>query len=75
MLGILSITGILSLVLIGLVLSMAANERRREMGVLKALGADTRVCLRSVSDQGWHTRIGRRPAWVGPGGLHCVPVP
>jgi putative ABC transport system permease protein len=39
MLGILSITGILSLVLIGLVLSMAANERRREMGVLKALGA------------------------------------
>ena len=32
-------TVVLSLVLIGLVFSMAANERRRELGVLRALGA------------------------------------
>ncbi len=39
MLAVLSITAVLSLVLIGLIFSMAANERRRELGVLRALGA------------------------------------
>ena len=39
MLVILSITLVLSLVLISLIFSMAANERRREIGVLRALGA------------------------------------
>ena len=39
MVSVLAITSALSLVLIGLVFSMAANERRREMGVLRALGA------------------------------------
>jgi putative ABC transport system permease protein len=38
MLAVLAITIALSLVLVGLVFSMAANERRREMGVLRALG-------------------------------------
>ncbi len=39
MLAVLAITGVLSLVLIGLIFAMAANERRRELGVLRALGA------------------------------------
>ena len=43
-LGILGITWALSVVLIGLVFSMAVNERRREIGVLRALGA-TRVAV------------------------------
>ncbi len=38
-LAILGITWALSLVLIALVFSLAANERRREIGVLRALGA------------------------------------
>lgn len=39
MLAVLGTTLALSLALIGLVFSMAANERRREIGVLRALGA------------------------------------
>jgi putative ABC transport system permease protein len=48
MLVILSITSVLSLVLIGLVFSMAANERRREIGVMRALGATREAILRSL---------------------------
>jgi len=44
MLAVLGITLVLSLVLISLIFSMAANERRREIGVLRALGA-TRVAI------------------------------
>jgi putative ABC transport system permease protein len=36
---VMTITGALSLVLLALVFSMVANERRREIGVLRALGA------------------------------------
>ena len=36
---IMGITWALSVLLIGLVFSMAANERRKELGVLRALGA------------------------------------
>jgi putative ABC transport system permease protein len=39
MVAVLSISGGLSLVLLALVFSMVANERRREIGVLRALGA------------------------------------
>lgn len=39
MVMVLTITGGLSLVLLALVFSMVANERRREIGVLRALGA------------------------------------
>ncbi len=42
MLILLGATWLLSVVLIGLVFSMAANERRRELGVLRALGATRR---------------------------------
>ena len=48
MLVILSITLLLSLVLIGLIFSMAANERRREIGVLRALGATRTFVFRSI---------------------------
>ena len=48
MLVILSITLLLSLILIGLIFSMAANERRREIGVLRALGATRGFVLQSI---------------------------
>jgi len=45
---VLGATWMLSLVVIGLVFSMAANERRREMGVLRALGATRSFILFSL---------------------------
>jgi putative ABC transport system permease protein len=45
---ILGITWGLSLALVGLVFSMAANERRRELGVLRALGATRTFVLQSL---------------------------
>ncbi|HMB25071.1 MAG: ABC transporter permease [Chloroflexota bacterium] len=45
---ILSVTWGLSVVLIGLVFSMAANERRKELGVLRALGATKRFVFQSL---------------------------
>lgn len=47
-LAVMAITWILSVTLIGLVFSMAANERRRELGVLRALGASRSHVLRSL---------------------------
>ena len=48
LLVILSITLLLSLILIGLIFPMAANERRREIGVLRALGATHGFVLQSI---------------------------
>jgi putative ABC transport system permease protein len=45
---VLGITLVLSGLLIGLVFSMAANERRRELGVLRAMGATRNFVLRSL---------------------------
>lgn len=45
---ILVVTWGLSVVLIGLVFSMAANERRKELGVLRALGATRRFVFQSL---------------------------
>lgn len=42
---ILSVIWVLSTVFMGLIFSMAANERRREMGVLRALGGPQRFIL------------------------------
>ena len=42
------ITWGLSVVLIGLVFSMAANERRKELGVLRAIGATRRFVFQSL---------------------------
>jgi len=44
----LSLTLGLSVVLIGLVFSMAANERRRELGVLRAMGASRTFVFRTL---------------------------
>ncbi len=48
MLAVLGLTLVLSLVLIGLVFSMAVHERRREIGVLRALGATRLIVFRSL---------------------------
>ncbi len=45
---ILGTTWLMSVVLIGLVFSMAANERRRELGVLRALGATRTFIFQSL---------------------------
>jgi putative ABC transport system permease protein len=45
---IMSVTWVLSVVLIGLVFSMAANERRKELGVIRALGATKRFVFQSL---------------------------
>ena len=45
---IMGITWGLSIVLIGLVFSMAANERRKELGVIRALGATRRFVFQSL---------------------------
>jgi putative ABC transport system permease protein len=45
---ILGVTWGLSVVLIGLVFSMAANERRKELGVIRALGATRGFVFRSL---------------------------
>jgi len=45
---VLGITLVLSGLLIALVFSMAANERRRELGVLRAMGATRNFVLRSL---------------------------
>ena len=47
-LSVMGITWGLSIVLIGLVFSMAANERRKELGVLRAMGATRRFVFQSL---------------------------
>jgi putative ABC transport system permease protein len=48
MLATLGITALLSLMLIGLVFSMAANERQREIGILRALGATRQAVFQTL---------------------------
>ncbi len=43
-----TITLVMSVALVGLVFSMAANERRRELGVLRAMGATRSFVLQSL---------------------------
>jgi putative ABC transport system permease protein len=47
-LSMLGITWVMSVVLIGLVFSMAANERRKELGVIRAMGATRRYIFQSL---------------------------
>jgi putative ABC transport system permease protein len=44
----LGITWAMSVILIGLVFSMAANERRKELGVIRALGATRRYVFQAL---------------------------
>lgn len=48
LLAVMGVTLALSVVLIGLIFSMAANERRRELGVLRAMGATRSFVFRSL---------------------------
>ena len=47
-LAVITITLVLSIILIGLVFSMAAHERRRELGVLRAMGATRLFVFKSL---------------------------
>jgi putative ABC transport system permease protein len=47
-LSMMGLTWVLSVVLIGLVFSMAANERRQELGVLRAMGATRAFIAQSL---------------------------
>ncbi len=47
-LAVLAVTWAMSMALIGMIFSMAANERRRELGVLRALGATRGVVFQSL---------------------------
>lgn len=59
LLAILGITWALSLIFISLVFTVAANERRRELGVLRAMGATRRFVFRSlVSEAGILALVG-----------------
>ena len=56
--GMLGITWVLSIVFIGLVFSIAVNERRREIGVLRALGSTRSFVLRSILAEGFILALG-----------------
>ncbi|MHB1356965.1 MAG: ABC transporter permease [Anaerolineae bacterium] len=59
LLAILGITWILSLFIIGLVFTLAAHERRRELGVLRAIGANRGFIVRSlISEAGILALVG-----------------
>jgi putative ABC transport system permease protein len=63
---VLSVTLGLSIVLIGLVFSMAANERRKELGVLRALGATRLYVFQSLlAEASLLALFGGIPASIG----------
>jgi putative ABC transport system permease protein len=47
-----AVTWLLSMAFVGLVFTLAANERRREMGTLRALGATSAIILRTLLLEG-----------------------
>jgi len=47
-----AVTWLMSMLFVGLVFTLAANERRREMGTLRALGATSGVILRTLLLEG-----------------------
>ncbi len=69
MLAVLGITSVLSLLMIGLVFSMAANERRREIGVLRALGATPGYIFGSLLAEAELLAIGGATAGLALGAL------
>jgi putative ABC transport system permease protein len=58
MLGLLGITSALSLAIVGLVFSMAVNERRREIGVVRALGATQGEVLQTLLAEAFVLALG-----------------
>jgi putative ABC transport system permease protein len=69
MLAVLGITLVLSLVLISLIFSMAANERRREIGVLRALGATRVAILQSLLSEAAILALGGGAVGIALGAL------
>ena len=59
MIVLLGSTWLLSVIMIGLVFTMAANERRRELGVLRALGATRWFICTSLLTEGRLSRLHR----------------
>ena len=72
---VLAVTGGLSLVLLALVFSMVANERRREIGVLTGSGRNKGIRPGLPARGGRHACSGRRRRGHCPGGDGRVPVP
>jgi putative ABC transport system permease protein len=64
-LAVLAVTWVMSMALIGLVFSMAANERRRELGVLRALGATRGVVFESLVTEAGLLAMGGGAVGIG----------
>jgi putative ABC transport system permease protein len=64
-LAVLGVTWVMSMVLIGLVFSMAANERRRELGVLRALGATRGVVFEALVTEAGLLALGGGAVGIG----------
>ncbi|MFN2227520.1 MAG: ABC transporter permease [Anaerolineae bacterium] len=63
--GLLAITWVLSMFFVGLVFSLAANERRRQIGVLRALGATAAFVFRSLLAEGAALAVGGGAVGIG----------
>ncbi len=64
-LAVLAVTWIMSMALISLVFSMVANERRRELGVLRALGATRGVVFQSLVTEAGLLALGGGAVGIG----------
>ncbi len=64
----------LAVVLIGMIYLMAANERRRELGVLRALGRHAPLCRRVVAGRGQPAGSLWRVGWGLFGGAGDLPL-
>jgi putative ABC transport system permease protein len=63
--ALLAVIWVLSEALIGLVFSIAINERRQQIGVLRALGLTQSFVLRSLLSEGWILALGGGSAGIG----------
>jgi putative ABC transport system permease protein len=64
-LAVMGITLVLSIALIALVFTMAANERRRELGVLRAMGATRAFVFKSLLAEAGLLALGGGLAGIG----------
>ena len=81
-LALLAVIWVLSTVFVGLVFAIAANERRQEIGVLRALGCPRHLVMRLLLTEGampgpggWSARGHPRHCWrrIAPGFDHSLP--
>ena len=64
-LGLAALTWLLSTLFMGLVFALAANERRREIGMLRALGATSAVVLQTLLLEGLALALSGGAAGIG----------